>query len=95
MPGYLIARIAVTDLEQYREYMKASPGAIEEAGGRFLARGGEITTLEGPEETHRIVLVEFPTAEAARAFYHSDRYTAIRRLREGAATGQFIVVAGV
>lgn len=95
MAGYIIARINITDMDRYREYMKLTPAAIAAAGGKFLARGGEVTTLEGPEETHRVVLLEFPTVEAAKAFYHGDGYAAARALRAGAAEAQFIALAGV
>ncbi len=71
MPAYLVARIRVTDPEKYRGYMALSPAAIEKHGGRFPARGGEVVTLEGEPEDRRVVIVEFPTLEAARTFYDS------------------------
>ena len=95
MAAYIIARINVTDWEQYREYTKATPDAIEQFGGKFIVRGGEVTTLEGPEETHRVVLLEFPTFDQAQAFYASPAYQNAKKLREGAATGQFLLVDGV
>lgn len=94
MPGYLIALIEVTDPERYREYVKHSPRAIGRFGGRFLVRGGAITALEGPAPERRIVVIEFPSREDALAFYGSDEYRKVRRLREGAGRGQFFVVDG-
>ncbi len=95
MTAYLIAKINVTNMEQYKEYTKVTPAAIEKYGGKFIVRGGEVTTLEGPQETDRVVVLEFPSAEQAAAFYHSDDYQAAKKLRAGAATGSFIVVNGV
>lgn len=95
MAGYIIARISVTDPDTYRNYMKVTPDAVARAGGKFLVRGGEVTTLEGTEETNRVVVLEFESVETAKAFYHSDEYTAARALREGAAIAQFIAVGGV
>ena len=95
MPAYLIARIHVTDPEKYRAYMALSPAAIEKYGGRFLARGGEIATLEGEPEERRVVIVEFPSLEAARTFYDSPEYREARAAREGAAEAQFFVVEGL
>ncbi len=63
MPAYIIARVDVTDWDRYREYTKATPAAIEHFGGRFIVRGGEMITLEGPEETRRLVVIEFPSLE--------------------------------
>lgn len=68
MTAYLIARINVTNMEQYKEYMKLSPGIIEQYGGKFVARGGEVLTLEGDEETHRVVIVQFPRKKSRKTF---------------------------
>lgn len=95
MAAYLIVRVNVTDMEQYKEYMKLSPGIIEQYGGRFIVRGGQTMTLEGPEETNRVVVIEFPSVEQARTFYESPEYQRAISVRAGAATGQFVVVEGV
>lgn len=94
MPAYIIARIEVTDWNRYREYTKLTPAAIARFGGRFIARGGEVVTLEGPPETRRMVILEFPSLEQAKAFYHSEEYSQARKLREGVAIGQFLAVEG-
>jgi uncharacterized protein (DUF1330 family) len=95
MAAYLIVRVDVTDWERYGEYMKGSPGVVAKYGGRFIVRGGEKVTLEGPEETFRIVVVEFESLEQVKAFYYSPEYQETRKLREGAATASFIAVDGV
>ena len=94
MPAYLIARVQVTEWERYRQYTQATPAAIEKFGGRFIVRGGETITLEGAPEIGRLVVIEFPSLDQAKAFYHSEEYSRTRKLREGAATGQFLVVDG-
>ena len=95
MAAYLIARVTVTDMEQYQAYMKLTPAIIEKFGGKFIARGSDVVTLEGPEETNRVVLVEFPSVEQAQAFYNSEEYQHAISLRKGAADAQFIVLDGV
>ena len=94
MPAYIIVRAEVTDWPRYREYMKLTPGAIARYGGRFLARGGEIATLEGPQENRRVVILEFPSLEQAKTFQNSTEYAQARKLREGAATVQIIALDG-
>jgi len=94
MAAYIIVRVNVTNWDQYKEYTKVTPGVIEKFGGRFLVRGGEIITLEGPEESQRIVIVEFPSLEKAKEFYYSKEYTEAKRLREGAATASFLLIDG-
>jgi uncharacterized protein (DUF1330 family) len=95
MTAYMIVRMDVTDMEQYREYTKLTPAIIEKFGGQFIVRGGDVVTLEGETETRRIVVVQFPSVEVATNFYNSDEYQAAIKVREGAAIGQFIVVQGV
>jgi len=95
MPAYLIVETDITDPEQYEQYKAASPGAIAAGGGRFVVRGGELAVLEGDWHPKRLVVVEFPDLEAAKAFYESDEYRAAMRLREGAAHLNMVAVQGV
>lgn len=95
MAAYVIARITVTDWEKYKDYVKATPAAIAKYGGKFLSRGGEMITLEGPEETQRVVLIEFPSLDQAKKFYHSPEYQAARKLRLKVSTAQLIAIEGV
>jgi uncharacterized protein (DUF1330 family) len=95
MAGYIIARVKVTDPEKYKNYTAVTPGLIAKYGGRFIVRGGETVTLEGPEETGRVVVIEFDSLEQAKAMYESEEYQNAIELRAGAATAQFIAVAGV
>ena len=94
MPAYIIARVEVTDWTRYREYTKATPAAVARYGGKFIIRGGEITTLEGEPETRRLVVIEFPSLEQAKAFYQSPEYSQVKTLRAGAAVGQFLAIDG-
>ena len=87
--------ISFTDWTRYREYTKETPAAIERYGGKFIVRGGQITTLEGEPETRRVVVIEFPNLDQAKAFYHSPEYTRVKALRASAAVGQFLLVEGV
>ena len=95
MPAYLIARVEVTDLNQYREYIKATPEVIARYGGKFIVRGGEILTLEGEPENRRLVIIEFPSLQQVKTFFQSEEYRRVKALRDGAAVGQFLAVEGV
>jgi len=95
MPAYMIARIDVTDPEQYEVYKSLAPIAIKKYGGRYLTRGGPMETLEGPTETRRMVLLEYPDMAAAKAFYDSPEYRKARDARKDAAEGQFVLLEGL
>ena len=94
MPAYIIVRVDIHDAEAYREYMRHTPRVVSRFGGRFIVRGGETETLEGEEETLRLVVIEFPSMDAARQFYRSDAYKETKRLRDGGGTAQFVAVDG-
>ena len=95
MSAYLLGRVEITDQDRYKEYMKKTPGVIEKYGGKFIVRGGEVVTLEGAAETRRLVLIEFPSSEKAKEFYYSEEYQDAKKLRAGAAVGQFLAIDGV
>jgi uncharacterized protein (DUF1330 family) len=94
--AYVIADVEVADPERYKRYQALSPGAIAAAGGEFVVRGGRHETLEGDWRPGRVVVVRFPSVEAAKAFYDSALYVAARAERAG-ATKRFnmIVVEGI
>jgi uncharacterized protein (DUF1330 family) len=92
--GYIIANMEVTNPEQYADYRALAPAAIEAHGGTYLVRGGQSETLEGAFHSRTVVL-EFPSFEAAKTFYHSAEYEAARQVREGAARVNLMVVEGV
>jgi uncharacterized protein (DUF1330 family) len=94
MTGYVIARVNVTDPDQYAKYRAVTPAAVAAFGGQFIVRGGDMETLEGPEETNRVVVIKFETMDKAREFYNSEIYQAAKSLRDGAADGQLVLLDG-
>jgi uncharacterized protein (DUF1330 family) len=95
MPAYVIAHIDVKDPVRYAEYIKMSPISIQKFGGRFIARGGKAESLEGTWQPKRLVLLEFPSAEVARAWYASDDYAPAKALRQATSTGDLVLIEGV
>ena len=94
MTAYVLARVEVTDWDVYKQYAARTPKTIAQFGGRFIARGAAPERLEGEQETLRIVVLEFPSVEQARAWYHSDAYQALKAMRENAGNGQFMILEG-
>ncbi|MCK5275900.1 MAG: DUF1330 domain-containing protein, partial [Alphaproteobacteria bacterium] len=56
MVAYWIGRVRVTDADGYGKYAALAGPAIEKHGGRFLARGGRLVTLEGEEYPRNVVV---------------------------------------
>jgi uncharacterized protein (DUF1330 family) len=95
MAAYVIYQGEVTDPEQYERYKTRAAETIHAAGGRYVVRGGDIEVLEGEPPAGRTVVLEFPTREAALAWYHGTAYAEVRPLREHAARARLYVVDGV
>ena len=95
MPAYLIVETDIHDPERYARYQEATPAAIAAAGGRFVARGGELAVLEGDWHPSRLVVIEFPDLDAVKRFYDSPAYEDAKRLRAGAAKLSTVAVQGV
>jgi uncharacterized protein (DUF1330 family) len=94
MPGYLIANLKVTDPEGFERYRAAVPPVIAQYGGRYLVRGGAMERLENADGFNRVVVLEFPSLDAARAFYFSPEYAPLLKLRIETTESQVVLVDG-
>jgi uncharacterized protein (DUF1330 family) len=94
MPAYIVVEVEVNDPVRYEDYKKMVPPSLERFGGRFLVRGGEIETLEGDWAPKRLVIVEFPSVEKAKAWWDSTEYAEAKALRQATAKTQMIVAPG-
>ena len=96
MPAYIVVHVEVTDPETFvRDYAPGVQATVEKYGGRYLARGGRMETLEGDWGPHRVVLTEFPSVEQAKAWWDSPEYRPLKAIRQKTATTNMIVVEGV
>ena len=95
MPAYLIANVDVTDPVGYEEYRRLAPAAIAAHGGRYLARGGATTVLEGEFTPHRLVILEFPDMARLQAFYDSPEYEPLVAMRNRNARSSLVAIEGV
>ena len=93
MAAYLIARITVTDPEDYAEYARQTAAIGAKFGARFLVKGGPMTQVEG-DGPDRHVVVEFPDRAAAEAYYNSPDYQAILPIALRASTRDLVIVDG-
>ena len=95
MKYYAVAEIAVTDPSWVGDYVAHVTPLVERHGGRYLARTANVETLEGDRPTAPLFLIiEWPSREAAQAFYESDAYRPYRERRRAGARNEFVLVAG-
>jgi uncharacterized protein (DUF1330 family) len=95
MAAYVVVEVEVQDTDRYETYKQLVPPSLASYGGRFIVRGGEVETLEGEWRPKRLVILEFPTAEQAKAWWGSEEYAEAKALRQATARSRMIVVAGV
>jgi uncharacterized protein (DUF1330 family) len=95
MSGYIIANVQVTNPVQYEEYKKWSTAAMKAHNAEVCVRGGQVEVLEGDWAPERIVVLKFPTFDAAKAFYETPEYLQAREARAGAAIMRMVVVEGL
>jgi uncharacterized protein (DUF1330 family) len=94
MSAYLIAMETVHDEAMFAEYRKQVVATVEAFGGRFVARGGKLTVLEGEWQHPRTVIIEFPSRESAEGWYKSADYQKIIGLRLKSTSGNLVILDG-
>jgi uncharacterized protein (DUF1330 family) len=94
MPAYIVVEVEVEDPIRYEDYKKMVPPTLTAYGGRFLVRGGKVENLEGDWSPKRLVMVEFPSVQQAKAWWDSPEYAGAKALRQATAKTQMIVVEG-
>jgi uncharacterized protein (DUF1330 family) len=95
MAAYVITDIDVSDPVRYEDYKALSGSSAARYGGKFLVRGGPHQTLEGDWQPHRVVVLEFPSAEQAREWWSSPEYEEAKAIRRAASESRIILVEGI
>ena len=95
MTAYLISDVTVRNADAFQAYRTRAAASIAQHGGKYLARGGEIETLEGAWSPRAVIIVEFPSLEQARAWYGSPEYASALEVRDEALDRNLILVDGV
>lgn len=94
MAGYVLAQVTITDLEKFKEYQKQVPAVIAKHNGEYLVRGGDTEVREGEFADARMVILRFPSLDAARAWYDSEDYAGPKALRKAAAVTNLMILDG-
>ena len=95
MSAFLICDVAVHNRERLLEYLDLAKGTVELFGGQYLAQAGEVSVFEGDWNPQTIVVVKFPSADAAKEWYQSESYSAALNLNPQAMVRKMILVNGL
>jgi uncharacterized protein (DUF1330 family) len=90
MTAYVIARVQVDDAAAFSEYERKAFRTVKPHGGRLLAAGPG-TMFEGEPANHHVIL-EFPSVEAAEAWYRSPEYQETVPIRQRSTSGGLLVL---
>ena len=90
--AYIVVDARSSDPERMGEYRRLAQAAVEAFGGRYLVRGAAYETLEGSWQPQRLVVLEFPSMDAARKFYDSPQYAVARAARAGVSNFDMLLV---
>ena len=91
--GYWVANVDISNPDEYKKYATANAVPFRKFGGKFLTRGGKSEMAEGKLRS-RVVVIEFPSFEAALACYRSPEYQKAMALRIGKSINDLVVIEG-
>ncbi len=94
MSVHVIIDIKPFNKDLYAEYVRKVPSIIQKYGGRYLARGNKITTIEGVWHPERIIILEFDSARQVNDWLNSPEYAEIVALRENSTIANSIMIEG-
>ncbi len=96
MPAYVLVDTKITNPDAYEEYKALARPLAEEHGGTYLARGGAMDVVEDQLwAPTRLVLLQFPDMQSARAFLDSAAYAPVKAIRHAHAQCTTVIFEGV
>ena len=95
MTAYVILDINVTDPDQYEGYKNLATPTVGLYGGKYIARGGKVETVEGNWSPSRLVIIQFESVDQAKNWLNSPEYGKAKEIRHQASISKVIVLEGL
>ena len=92
--GYAVILLDVADPDMYIEYAKAASAIEARYGAKPIIVGDAEEVIEGLWPAQRVVLLEFPTLDDARAWYNDPDYQTLLPLRHQATSSKILFIEG-
>lgn len=94
-PAYVIAEINVTDKDGYvKEFLPLAAKEIQNAGGKYVVRGGKAVSLQGAPPAGRVVITQYESLDKAQEWWNSPARKAADAIGEKYATFRIFAVEG-
>ena len=93
MSVFLVAEVDVTEDSWIPDYAAKVHDIVARHGGKYLSRSGAIEQLEGKsQDATLIALLEFPSADALKAFVNDPEYTPLAKARQEGSESRFRMI---
>ena len=95
MKAYAIGFLTAHNSDWQQEYGEKMPALTQKHGGKVIVRA-KPSALEGsPAAPNVLVVIEFESAEAAKAWYDDPEHARLKTLRQGGADFDMLLVDGL
>ncbi len=96
MAVYVVGLLRVRNWDWFAQYVETTERVVARHGGVYLGRGVQVETLEGDAEPPTaLVMIEFPTDEAARAWHQDPDYIPMIELRKTGCDTELMLAQAV
>ena len=94
MKAYLVLDLTVNDFGTFRRYIAEIPAFMAKHAGRYIVQGAQPTPIEGDWAPERMVIIEFPARENAKAFLCDPEIQTLFKMRHETTTSRLVLVDG-
>ena len=94
--AYVLVDTKISNKENYEIYKSKAKPIAEKFDGKYLTRGGDMGVVQDDLwSPTRLVLVEFPSIDNARAFHNSEEYADVKKIRLENAKSTLVILEGL
>ena len=86
---YALFALTITDEAAHEDYIAGAIESFADTGVELVFATDDLVPLEGAVPAERLVLLKFPSEDAARGWYESEAYTKVKPLRLESADTAF------
>jgi uncharacterized protein (DUF1330 family) len=95
-PVYYIAEIDVANIDAWqKDYAPRAQAVIKAAGGKVLAAGQKVTSIEGTAPKPRVAVIQWESSEQVQAWRNSAAFKELVPIREKLGTVRSFTVEGL
>jgi len=92
MSGYVVANVKWTSEDARQEYVELLGPSLDAHGGTAITGSRDVRVLEGDWQPDGVlVLISFPTVEAALAWYDSEEYRPAQEIRKRSSSSRLLI----